>query len=82
MSGIDLALLGIATALVAIGALLLWFSPVWWGRYLELLDVRVWPLWKVIGLVVVLVEILVVVRCWPNAKRRQPRDEDAEKICP
>ena len=67
---IDLLLLGIAVALFATGAVLLRTSPKWWSFYLSLLDVRVWPPWKCIGLVVVLVESVIIMRCWPNRKQK------------
>ena len=48
--------------LFATGVLLLWLSPTWWGYYLSALDVRIWPPWKCIGLVVILMESLLVIR--------------------
>ena len=71
LAWIDLVLLGIAAVLFATGALLLWLSPAWWGYYLSVLDVRIWPPWKGIGLVVVLTESVLVIRYWPNKKRRR-----------
>ena len=68
LKGIDLVLIGMVVALFATGALLLWSSSTWWGYYLSALDVRVWSLWKCIGLAVVLVGSLLVIRHWPNEK--------------
>lgn len=68
---IDVVLMGIALAMVAIGALLLWLFPRWWGFYVTLLDVRIWPPWKCIGLAVVLIESLLVIRHWPDKDRRR-----------
>lgn len=70
MRGIDVMLIGIAGALFAIGAVLLWLSPAWWGCYLRALDVQVWPAWKVFGLIVVLADIAMVVHYWPDKERR------------
>lgn len=72
LGGIDLVLIGMAVAIFATGALLLWLSPTWWGYYLLTLDVRIWPPWKCIGLAVVLVESLLLIRYWPNKERRRP----------
>lgn len=67
-AGIDLVLLGIAGALSATGALLLRLSPVWWGYYLSLLDIRIWPPGKGIGVVLVVVESVLIIRYWPSRK--------------
>jgi hypothetical protein len=72
LTWLDLLLFGAALALLLIGAILLRVSPVWWGRYLALLDVRVWPTWKGIGVVVIVAESLLVIRYWPNKKCRPP----------
>jgi len=69
---IDFVLIGTAMAMFAIGVLLVWLFPPWFVYYLSLLDVRYWPPWKCIGLAVVLVESVVVIRRWPDRKRRVP----------
>jgi len=74
VSGIDLVLLGIAAALFAVGTILLRVSPRWWGYYLTALDVRMWPLWKSIGLVAVLLDSLLIVWCWPTPQQDPPAE--------
>lgn len=73
---IDLVLLGIAAALIAIGALLVRWSPAGWAWYLTALDVRSWPTWKCIGLIVILFESLLIIWYWPNKKPRQPSENE------
>ena len=68
--GIDLVLLGIAAILVGVGAALVRHYPVWWGYYMLALDIRVWPPWKCIGLTIIVIESLVIIRFWPNKKRK------------
>jgi hypothetical protein len=68
---IDLILVGIAAAMFIIGALLLRLSPTWWGYYLTALDVRIWPTWKCIGFIALLIESLLIIWYWPNKKRSQ-----------
>jgi hypothetical protein len=65
---IDLVLTAVAASLVGIGALLLWASPALWACYLTALDVRAWPPWKCVGVMVIVVESLLVVRYWPSRK--------------
>lgn len=67
--GIDLVLFGIAAVLVGVGAMLARFHPVWWGYYFMMLDVRVWPPWKCVGLGVIVAESLLIIRCWPNKRQ-------------
>jgi hypothetical protein len=49
------------------------FSPTWWGRCLWLLDVRVWPPSKCVGVVVALVALLLI-RFWPERPQQQPEE--------
>jgi len=77
-SWFDLALLVVAAALFATGAKLVQTSPEGWIFYLNLLDIRVWPPWKSIGLVILLVESVVVMRYWPGGKRRAARTDEHE----
>ena len=74
-SWFDLVLLVVAAALFATGAKLVQTSPKGWVIFLNLLDVRVWPAWKVIGLAILLVESAVVMRYWPGGKRQTRTDE-------
>jgi hypothetical protein len=70
LAWIDALLFGMAAVLVAVGAVLLRLSPAWWGYYLSVLDIRIWPPWKCIAVVVVLLETPLVIRFWPNKRPR------------
>ena len=63
---IDAVLLGAILALATVGGLLLCLSPQWWGSYLALLDVRFWTPWKIVVLGIALMQVLLVVRHWPQ----------------
>ncbi len=66
LAKIDLVLIGAALALVVVGVLLALLSPAWWGWYLWVLDVRVWPPWKCIGAAVIVVQSVLVIWYWPD----------------
>ena len=66
---IDAALLLLVLIFAVVGGLLLWLSPQWWSGYLTMLDIRVWPSWKSIGLSIAAMESWLVIRHWPNKKQ-------------
>ncbi len=65
---IDVVLLVMVLAFVAVSGAILWLSPNLWSSYLTMLDVRCWTLWKAIGLGIVLMQGMLVVRLWPKQK--------------
>ena len=70
-SGVDLVLFAMAVVLVGTGELLLRMSPTWWGYYLSAMDARVWPPWKCLGSVMLVLISLLVIRRWPTGTARR-----------
>jgi hypothetical protein len=68
---IDLLILRAVAAVFGTVVFLLLFFSRYWPWYLWLLDVRIWPPWKCIGIGVVLAESLLVIHLWPTKKRQK-----------
>lgn len=74
-------LIKLVVILFAITAFLVSF-PACWPWYLRLLDARIWPPWKCIGVGVALMESLVVIHLWPTKKRSRPTKGTGGKTRP
>ena len=72
---IEWLLIGVIVILFVTGAILLVFSPAWWGWYLQVLDTRYWSSRGWVCAVAALVYILLVIRYWPKRNRKRTESD-------